>query len=64
MNRVSDFLKERNKKIVARFKEVKAKEKKDDAINKVAKEFGLSYSSINFIVYPRTKKAKTVPKKD
>jgi hypothetical protein len=62
MNKVSDFLTERNKKIVARYKEVKTEHKKDDAINIVAKEFGLSYSSINFIVYPRKKNTKTVPK--
>jgi hypothetical protein len=62
MNKVSEFLKKRNEKIVARYKEVKAEHKKDDAINIVAEEFGLSYSSINFIVYPRNKKSKTVPK--
>lgn len=60
--KVSDFLIERNKKIVARFKEVKPSNKRDDAINIVAAEFGLSYSSIDFIVYPRNKKTKTVPK--
>jgi len=59
--KVSDFLIERNKKIVARFKEVKPTKKRDEAINIVAAEFGLSYSSIDFIVYPR-KKSKTVPK--
>lgn len=62
MNTVAEFLVERNKKIVARYKEVKAEHKKDDAINIVAKEFGLSYSSINFIVYPRKCKTKTMPK--
>lgn len=62
MNTVKEFLVERNKKIVARFKEVKSKHKKDDAINIVAKEFELSYSSINFIVYPRKCRTKIVPK--
>jgi hypothetical protein len=62
MIKVSDFLIERNKKIVARFNEVKPTKKRDEAINIVAAEFGLSYSSIDFIVYPRNKKSKTVPK--
>lgn len=62
MNTVSEFLVERNKKIVKRFKEVKLTKKRDEAINLVAAEFGLSYSSIDFIVYPRKKKSKIVPK--
>lgn len=62
MNTVSEFLVERNKKIVKRFKEVKLTKKRDEAINLVAAEFGLSYSSIDFIVYPRNKKSKIVPK--
>ena len=59
--KVSDFLVERNKKIVERFKEVKPTHKRDEAINIVAAEFGLSYSSIDFIVYPRKKNTNTVP---
>lgn len=62
MNSVKEFIKERNKKIIARFKIVKQNNKRDEAINIVAAEFDLSYFSIHSIVYNGGRKSKTVPK--
>ena len=62
MFRVSDFLKERNKKIIARYNDLKLINKRNEAINIVAAEFSLSNAAIDSIIYPRRKRTKIVPK--
>lgn len=51
MNTVKQFIQERNANIKARFSDLKKEKLRDEALETVAKEFGLSIDSINTIVY-------------
>jgi len=62
MSYMQKIIEERNIKIRAAYQNEKISHKREDALEIVAVQFGLSKWTISEIVYPRNKKSKTVPK--